>query len=354
MKKVIWFAGIALSVFAGGCAIHPVPQDVTGVDTYHIVRQIRCEARETIRLEVINWLNKLAAAGSPLAEQLAQQYQADPESISGFHYNLFKGPDYVKIRSMTKLFYDTGIAYNFDLTMTEDNNLSAGLTFTRPILNPVFTLDIGAGAMRQRSNHRTFMVTDTFSYLLTKLNTPVRGQRYCDGQLVGPNYVYPIAGRIGIDKMVRDFIELTLFANLEPDAKPGAGGAPTMSDELTFTTSINGSINPVAVFTPVSSAFQLTNATLTAAADRMDVHKVAVALAITPSGMTELGPLRSYLFSSGRSAAAGGGAVSGSGGASPVIVGARVTGGARTPAEALAVIAIDQLKSRELQLIRSP
>jgi hypothetical protein len=355
MKKVFCFAGIALSLFASGCAIHPVPQDVTGVDTYHIVRQIRCEARETIRLEVIRWLNKMAAFGDPFAQQLALQYESDPDSISGFHYNLFSRPDYVRVRSVAKLFYDTGIAYNFDLTMTEDNDLAGGLTFTRPVLNPVFTLGVGAGAKRQRSNHRTFLVTDTFSYLLTKLNNPVNGQRYCDGQLVGPNYVYPIAGRIGIDKMVRDFIELTLFASLsEPTAKPGDAGAPTMADELTFTTSINGSVNPVAVFTPVSNAFQLTNASLTADADRIDVHKVAVALAITPSGMTELGSVRSYLFSSDRGARTAGGAVSGNRHLSAVVVGARVTGGARSPAEALAIIAIDQLKSRELQLIPPP
>ena len=45
MKKLLSVAAIALSFLGAGCAIHPLPQDVTGVDTYHIVRQIRCEAR---------------------------------------------------------------------------------------------------------------------------------------------------------------------------------------------------------------------------------------------------------------------------------------------------------------------
>jgi hypothetical protein len=351
MKRVFSVAAIALSIFAAGCAIHPLPEDVTGVDTYDIVRQIRCEARETIRLEVIRWLNRMAAFGDPLAQRLALRYESDPDSINAFHYDLFRGPEYVRIRSVAKLFYDTGIAYDFDLTMTENNDLEGGLTFKNPFVNPVVTLGVGGAAKRQRSNHRTFVVTDTFSYLLTKLNTPVDGQRYCDGQLVQANYVYPIAGRIGIDRMVRDFINLTLFASLtETKAAPGAAGAPTMADQLTFTTNISGSVNPVVVFTPVSSAFQLTNATLTAGAGRSDIHKVAVALAITPSGMAELGPVRSYLFS-GRGARTVVGAARGGRGGTPVIVGARVTGGARTPSEALAVIAIDQLKSREIQLI---
>ena len=354
MRRVFIVVGVVLSFFIGGCAIHPVPQDVTGIDTYDIVRQIRCEARETIREEVITWLKKLAAFGDARAQQLVLQYDTDPELISNFHYNLFDAPDEVKIKAVAKLFYDTGIAYNFDLTMTEDNGLSAGATFTRPVLNPVVTLGVAAGAARQRSNHRTFVVTDTFSYLLTKLNTPVRGHRYCDGQLVGPNYVYPIAGRIGIDKMVRDFINLTLFASLsEPTAKPGAVGAPTMADELTFTTNLSGSINPVAVFTPVTNAFQLTNASLTAGADRIDVHKVAVALAITPTGIAELGPVRSFLFSRDRSVAGGVAGFAGPSGAR-VVSGLRVTGIARTASEALAITAIDQLKSRELQLIPPP
>ena len=87
----------------------------------------------------------------------------------------------------------------------------------------------------------------------------MRGYRYCDGQLVQANYVYPITGRIGIDRMVHDFVELTLFGSLtEPKAAPGAAGAPTMVDELTFTTAFSGSVNPVVVFTPVTPAFQLT------------------------------------------------------------------------------------------------
>jgi hypothetical protein len=355
MKKAFSVAAIALSFFAAGCAIHPVPQDVTGVDTYHIVRQIRCEARETIRLEVIRWLNKMAAAGDPRAQKLALQYESYPDSISNFHYDLFNGPEYVKVRSVAKLFYDAGIAYNFDLTMTENNDLMTGLSFLKPLTEPVFTLGVNAGAKRQRSNNRTFTVTDTFSYLLTKLNTEVRGVRYCDGQLVQANYVYPIAGHIGIDKMVRDFIELTLFASLqEPTAAAGTVGAPTMVDKLTFTTAINGSVNPMVVFTPVTSAFQLTNASLTASADRRDMHEVSVGLAIATSDITELGSLRSFLFSSGRGARTADGTATGSRGVSPVVVGRRVTGGGRTASEVLAVIAIDQIKSRELQLIQAP
>jgi hypothetical protein len=240
--------------------------------------------------------------------------------------------------------------------MTENNDLTAaGLTFSNRLVTPVITLGIDAGAKRKRSNYRTFTVTDTFSYLLTKLNAEVQGQRYCDGHVVQANYVYPIAGRIGIDRMVHDFIELTLFASLrEPHAKPGSTGAPTLADELSFTTSINGSVNPVAVFTPVSNAFQLTSAKLTASADRVDLHKVTVSLAIDTKGLVELDPLRSFLFTPDPDSRGAGEPAARSRGASPVLVGSRVTGGVRTRSEALAVLAIDQLKSRQIQLIPPP
>jgi hypothetical protein len=343
MKKLFFVAGVAASFVASGCSIHPLPEDVTGVSTYHIVRQIRCEARDTLRRIVIKYLHRL---DDPVAQQLAWQYENDPASINGFHYNLFKTPALVRVRSAVKLFYDAGLAYTFDLTMTEDNNLSTDLSFLKPLTNSQFTLGIHAGANRTRTNQRTFTATDTFSGLLTRVTEP-----YCAGQVVGPNYIYPITGRIGIDRIIADFIDITLFANLGGgDAKPGDGGSPpTMADKLTFTTVVTASATPAITFTPVTDAFQLASASATGLADRSDVHQVTVGVAISPSGVTELDPLRSYLFSSSRG-------VSGEGPAeriarSPLVIGRRVIGGG-TASERLAVVAADQAKSPEVQVVR--
>jgi hypothetical protein len=69
---------------------------------------------------------------------------------------------------------------------------------------------------RKRSNDRTFTVTDTFGNLLTQLNTVVRedGRRDCDGYIVAANFIYPIVGHIGMDKLVYDYLDLALFGNL--------------------------------------------------------------------------------------------------------------------------------------------
>lgn len=42
-----------------GCAIHPLPDDVTGVTTAQIVQQIRCETRDAAIQALTSWLEDL-------------------------------------------------------------------------------------------------------------------------------------------------------------------------------------------------------------------------------------------------------------------------------------------------------
>jgi hypothetical protein len=349
------FTAIAATALLSGCAIHPVPEDVTGVNTYHIVRQIRCEAREAVKGVVIERLDALARHGDQIAQTVLLQYQNNPESISDFTPGVFRGPQYEEVRHALNVIYSAAIAYNFDLTMTEDNNLGTSINLLGP-WKPKFTLGIGADANRQRSNERTFTISDTFDFLLRNLNRPgpARGQRYCDGFIVSQaNYIYPIAGHIGVDKSVRTFLELTYFGNLAGDkANPGASNAPNMADKLTFTTTVDASATPMVTFAPVSAGFQLADASLTGSLKRSDVHQVTIGLAIMPGGVTDVASLRSYLFSRERNASPS--APRRAAGGASFYVGTRVTAVTATPAEQYAVLAIDQLKSRELQLIPPP
>jgi hypothetical protein len=354
MLKHIIFAFLALSLLSG-CAIHPVPEDVAGVDTYHIVRQIRCEAREALVSIIKEKLGDFARQGSSVSGRLLSMYESNPDAVADIQAGLFPGPEHVEVRSFIKLFADTAIAYTFDLTMTENNDLTTDVSFVKPITSPKFTLGINAGAKRKRSNQRTFTVADTFSYLVKQLNRPnSAGKHYCDRHVVQENYIYPIAGRIGVDQTIRTFMELTLLASLT-DEKGGKGaGPPTMADKLTFTTAISISANPKIEFAPVTSAFRLASAGLNGVADRTDMHQVTVGLAIAASGQGEIGVSRSFIFSTERGP--GVGARTQTAGRRPagLFVGRSVTGAASTPAEERALQAIDQLKSRELQLIQPP
>jgi hypothetical protein len=249
----------------------------------------------------------------------------------------------VQIQTAVKLFYDAGIAYNFDLTGTEINNIDPQSAFIKKFFDHTFTLGLIGASDRTRSNERQFTVTDTFGKLLT--NVP---EDYCNYKIVIANYIYPVAGRIGIDNTLKTFINLTVFGNLA-GTKDATSKPPTMSDNLTFITTWKLGVNPMVVFTPVTSAFQVLNASLTTDFERMDRHQVVIGLAIGDEGKKELEPLRSYVFSANRIAPGARTAVISGG----VVIGGRVIGGG-TPTETLAVIAVDQVKSQEIKIVPNP
>ena len=354
---------VSIAFILWGCSIHPLPNDVTGgVTTAQIVQRIRCETRKTATEALVEWLKLLGTdlpgdPGVPLARKLAERYTEHPNAIHEFSADLFKGPDYEQIRNVIEVFYAVGIAYNFELTMTEENNLSAGAAnFQQARIDTLFRLGVGGSFARKRTNDRTFTVTDTFDYLLRTFSSERRkdGHWDCDGFVVEANYVYPIVGKIGIDRIVYDYLDLTVFGKLAgPKDKPTAPA--TMADKLTFTTTLSASATPKITFTPIGTSFQLIDAGITGDVSRTDQHEVTVGLALPPSATVYLNSLRSFLFTPARSVVALNRTVRP--GTKPVetafVLGNRVTGGG-SPAEALAVFAVDQLKSKQVQFQTAP
>jgi hypothetical protein len=350
------------TVFLAGCAIHPLPEQVAGVDTPHIVRQIRCEAREAVKSTLMDFLGFIGSglfAGlpegvrDPVADRLVALYTENPDLMDSFNSSYFPGPKYVRERAAIDLLLKAGAAYSFDFDIFEDNDIGATVNLLRDI-TPKFTAGIDGSAKRRRANERLFTVTDTFGFLLANLNAAkVRNVRYCDGQIVGPNYVYPIAGRVGVDRTVKDFSRLLLFGGLAgKEGKPGA--APTMTDDLTFITAVSLSGTPKVVFAPVGTLLRVADASLDLSVGRTDKHQVTIGLAVDVAGVDSL---RGFLFSAGRGS--GGEAMiagrrsTGRQPAGMLYAGQRVTGGG-TPSEVLAVIAIDQQKSKEFKLQVQP
>jgi hypothetical protein len=356
-RLAVMFPGL---VFLAACAVHPLPEDYTGVTTPQIVQQIRCETRDAAIQALVTWLedlgrDHLSQAGVPLARTLAARYKNNPNEISGFSSALFKGDEFLEVRNVIDIFYSIGVAYNFDLTMTENNDFSAGsANLQGGPSNSLFKLGLGGSVTRKRNNERSFTVTDTFSNLLTKLNTTVRegGRRDCDGYLVEANYVYPIVGHIGMDRMVYDYLDLTLFGNLA-GTKATPTAPPTMTDDLTFTTTLDASATPKITFTPTGTAFQLTDASLTGEVKRTDMHEVTVGLALPTSATAYLSSLRAFTFAPTNAVVVGNRERGRAGFRTSLVLGARVIGGG-TPSETLAVYAVDQRKSQQFKLLPSP
>jgi hypothetical protein len=264
---------IACACLIAGCAVRPLPEQTTGITTFNIVKQIRCETRLAAFTTFINALTQNERAFKEPAPTIAQRFRGHPELMNELRPALFSG----KAREFLDYFWNTGVAYNFKLDMTETNNLGTEINFLKTFDTSTRTLGLKAGMDRQRENTRTFTITDDFKTLLALRNS------YCDDHIATENLVYPIAGEIGIQPFVNEFVRLALFTELGNDKE---GGPPTMVDTLEFTTTFLGSAAPKVVFMPVGRS-NISDASLTAEVSRKDVHTLTMGLSVlpaTPSG----------------------------------------------------------------------
>ena len=273
MSLVSRLALLTLSSVVAACSIHPLPENVTGVDTTTIVQKTRCEARDAIVRKAIAYLK-------------FEGYQFDDATLRTLDFKTLREP----ARSNLVYFSQTGIVFSFALDMTEASNLSAQADIIKPVTRGTFTLSPSVGDSLSRDNIRSFTITDNFLDLVKKVDP-----KYCNFEIPRPNFQYPIVGKIGIDEIVDTFVDLTLFNDLggsKDVATKAQRGPPTMADTLTFTTVVSAGLNPKVLFTPFSNNFQLLDASITATASRTDKHQVIVGLGLpiapvfTRTGMT--------------------------------------------------------------------
>jgi hypothetical protein len=288
---------VAAVAWITGCAIHPVPDDVTGVSTYNIVRQIRCEARQAVFDLAIAYLTGPKNRDEE-AREIGLQFKEGLRPIHSFSYSLFKSPT----RQLVQLFAGTGVAYNFQLQMMETDNIEPTtdlLTFNG---KNQFTSPVNGVFDRSRQNIRTFTVTDTFDFLLRDIpDDPAHNNDYCGGFIVGPNYIYPVAGKVGIDRMIGDFVNLTLFGGLVGPPSNAANpttasskGPPTMVDQLQFVTTVSLGATPKVTFAPIKTFM---DASVLLKAARQDTHTLTIGLAITDkNSLNQIAAFRAGVF----------------------------------------------------------
>src|SRR4051812_8523755 len=78
------FAALPMASFLSSCAIHPLPENVTGVNeygailnTHQIVRQIRCEtalAAHDLIIEDLAYISQSDVRAKPTADRLLKRY----------------------------------------------------------------------------------------------------------------------------------------------------------------------------------------------------------------------------------------------------------------------------------------
>src|SRR5262245_6526378 len=213
-----------------GCSMHPLPENflLSRASTFDIVERIRCEAKAGL-----------------------DRYRSDREA--------------------QKIIAATTIGYDFEFDMTEDNNAGTEskpgkLTFTnKNKKGKGLDLDLTASAERKRQNVRRFLIVED----LAKLS-----EAECSGPPVRANWVYPIAGTIGMDEVVATYIRLEKLSDLvkpkDSDAISegllGSGKSVLFGDVLTFRTTLTAGAEPTLRLAPAKSRFRLTNASIVATA----------------------------------------------------------------------------------------
>ena len=233
--SVIPCAG-ALVVGLSACSVHPIPDDVTRVSTADIVKSIRCEVLAGLESFAPNEMAKAA----PI------------------------------VRATT-------IGYDFTFNITEDNNANGAgdgpfLTFAN---GGKVKLDLTGGATLQRNNIRKFTIIEPLLDLAKDDN-----RARCSDRTTRANWTYPIAGKIGMDEVVRTYLKLEMLSELDVTT----GGAPFTStnvvfaDDLEFTTKFGAGSTTTLVLDAVVGRLKVTNASINVGASRNDVHKVVVAM----------------------------------------------------------------------------
>src|SRR5947209_1020231 len=91
MRSLARLAVIGFAVPLAACAIHPLPEHVTGQPTYHIVQKIRCEAREAL---IDLALRALRESTNPRTLALADLYETQKDKDKVSIIDLFANPIY--------------------------------------------------------------------------------------------------------------------------------------------------------------------------------------------------------------------------------------------------------------------
>jgi hypothetical protein len=307
-KWAVFAALIGEGLVVGGCAIQPLPEDYTHVPTYTIARQIRCETRQAAIDSIINYLTEdphVDSTSRDLGDDLKRKYNHNHDAIAAFDTATLSG----EAKQIVGLIYDIGIAYNFDLTSLETNNIDPAVNLIRPMpTNSLLSASLGGTFDRSRQSERLFTITDSVKDLLQKVR-----EDYCTTALVEENIVYPITGRVGVGKVLRDFLELTLFANLTGQAKDAKTvvaitGPPTFVTQLLFTTTIGAGATPKIVFSPVGRNVEVGDASVGFTVSRKDTHQLTVGLSLDTKGAKSIGTIRNDLFTGNFVTASGTGA----------------------------------------------
>lgn len=287
---------LAAAVVAA-CAIRPLPGDgLTGKDTIAIVNHVRCEARAAVAKVTINHLDSelpimRARPNSATHDPIPN---GDPESsfdnlvryfskeTGEFKQSLKSNPALGAKLEVVEAFASTVIGYKFTLTAREENNLT--LSAKAKDIAGGITLTLGPSGQfdRSRQNKREFIIIEQIAELALDDKLLMQNRGGCNEySSFAADWSYPISGGIGLHDTFATFSELILRQRLGKSTKTlddGKGKSGTLSDTITFVTTLSGTLDPKIVIASASTAPVLVEASASATGKRVDTHELFMTL----------------------------------------------------------------------------
>jgi hypothetical protein len=251
MRKVKWLSCLWAAALAG-CSLYPIPDDVTSIRTEDIVRHARCE----IRSEIIAYLIERQVLAPSATDQEIAALVKDIKKTK----NSFLG-----------LLMSIGVAYSFDLNISEHNRAHGTAGFSLPFTGPVLSGDGNATVDLMRAGVRRFETGDIWEELLLN-HTRCAGVRPRPG-----NIVYPLGGSIGVGRAIRTYIDIVEQGGGELGAVAGAKNS--FVDTLTFTTTVSADAKATITLAPVPHSLRLVSASADVLGSRTDTHMLTLSLA---------------------------------------------------------------------------
>jgi hypothetical protein len=264
MKHGFSVAAIAVLLVAGGCTIHPDQENVTRINTFEVVKKIRCETRDSLKHFFFNALDK--------HPDIVDRLKND-KNYSFAKFNKQRKLNQLRLRKELKDALDRYdgalVAYEFAFTITEENNAGAEVGLFSGFRRGVTKSGLTGSADRSRVSLHSFKVFETFEDSLTKLQD---GECLYDSE---KNWIYPITGKIDLHPVIEKF-----FAFTESGTLTGAENTPAYSAKLEFTTRLSGGVKPVMELASLGNSTNVVGANVNFVSIREDKHVVTVVLTL--------------------------------------------------------------------------
>jgi len=115
-----------------GCSIHPLPDDVTRLQTREIVHHIRCEARAAIKQAIIDYLRKGEL------NSFVDDMESGRLPLNALNAHLGELP--TTVRDNIVKYKGEGITYDFTFDITEQDTIAADFNFINVLSSGAFSM----------------------------------------------------------------------------------------------------------------------------------------------------------------------------------------------------------------------